>query len=307
VSGRVTTTMVQRAILSDLNAVSGRLTRTQEKVASSKELNRPSDDPYGVSRAMALREELDGLTQYQRNVNDAVGWQDATETALARVTEATARARELLVLGGTDTADPQSRASVAGEIDQLIESLKQTANASYGGRYLFAGTQTGTTPYAPTSSPPVPGDDLYRGDGGMIARQLGPGVSLDVNVLGDDVLGGGTVAADDKLLHVLRDVADHLRSGDTAALRGSDLTRLDANHDAVMGVRALNGARTNRLEAALTRLGEVEQSALTQLSMTEDADIAKTLIEFNSQQAAYQAALRAGATIVQSSLMDFLR
>ena len=44
-----------------------------------------------------------------------------------------------------------------------------------------------------------------------------------------------------------------------------------------------------------------------QLSQTEDADIAETLIDLNSQTAAYQAALRAGASIVQTSLMDFLR
>ena len=31
------------------------------------------------------------------------------------------------------------------------------------------------------------------------------------------------------------------------------------------------------------------------------------MIEFTSQQAAYQAALKAGASIVQASLMDFLR
>ena len=69
----------------------------------------------------------------------------------------------------------------------------------------------------------------------------------------------------------------------------------------------VNGARQDRLESALNRLGEVEESTLTQLSETEDADIAKTLIDFNSQQAAYQAALKAGASIVQVSLMDFLR
>ena len=41
--------------------------------------------------------------------------------------------------------------------------------------------------------------------------------------------------------------------------------------------------------------------------LAEDADIAQTLIELSSQQAAYQAALKAGASIVQNSLMDFLR
>ena len=71
--------------------------------------------------------------------------------------------------------------------------------------------------------------------------------------------------------------------------------------------RAVNGARSNRLEAALSRLSELEQSTLGQISDVEDVDIAKALIDFNSQQAGYQAALPAGANIVQSSLLDFLR
>ena len=72
-------------------------------------------------------------------------------------------------------------------------------------------------------------------------------------------------------------------------------------------MRAANGARSQRLETALSRLQQTEETTLGQLSDTEDADIAKTLIELNSQTAAYQAALRAGANLVQSSLMDFLR
>jgi flagellar hook-associated protein 3 FlgL len=121
------------------------------------------------------------------------------------------------------------------------------------------------------------------------------------------VLGEGQAAGDDKLLDVLRDAVDHLRAGDGASVRGTDLTRLDSNHDKLLELRAANGARTNRLEAALTRLAEVEESTVKQLSSVEDADIAETLIALNSQTAAYQAALRAGASIVQSSLMDFLR
>jgi len=77
------------------------------------------------------------------------------------------------------------------------------------------------------------------------------------------------------------------------------------------GLRRQRGGRGHGLgrggDAALNRLGSVEEHTLSQLSDTEDADIAKTLIDFNSQQAAYQAALKAGATIVQTSLMDFLR
>ena len=40
--------------------------------------------------------------------------------------------------------------------------------------------------------------------------------------------------------------------------------------------------------------------------MTEDADMAKTLITYSQTQTAYQAALQAGAKIIQPTLMDFL-
>ena len=39
----------------------------------------------------------------------------------------------------------------------------------------------------------------------------------------------------------------------------------------------------------------------------EDADIAKTMIDYTTQQSAMTAGLKAGASIVQNSLLDFLR
>ncbi len=304
---RITTSMVQRNVLADLNNISSKLSRTQMKAASNKEISRPSDDPFNASRAMALRQGLEGTRQYQRNVQDAMGWQDATEQALAQITDAAQRARDLLVLGGTDTADQTSRDAIAAELEQLIESVKQNANSTYRGSFLFAGTETSTAPY-------TTGDDDYHGDeAGLdptvpgIVREIGPGVTMTINLVGHQVLGRGQAAGDDALLHVMRDAIDHLRAGDAASLRGTDLERIDANLESLLGLRAANGARTNRLEAALSRLQEVEESTVRQLSETEDADIAETLIELNSQTAAYQAALRAGASIVQSSLMDFLR
>jgi flagellar hook-associated protein 3 FlgL len=98
-----------------------------------------------------------------------------------------------------------------------------------------------------------------------------------------------------------------LKADDGDALRGGDLTKIDHNHNTVLGVRARNGSQTNRLTSASGRLDDIKQAVTEQLSNTEDADIAQTMIDFNSQSAAYQAALRAGASIVQSSLMDFLK
>jgi flagellar hook-associated protein 3 FlgL len=307
VSSRITSSMVQRNILADLNAVSTKLNRTQERAASGKQITRPSDDPFGTSQAMAMRGDLEGTRQQQRNAQDAQGWMDTAEQALSSMTEAVQRARDLIVQGGSDSSDPTSREAIAGELEQILKGIKQDANASYRGSYVFAGAKTSTPPYD------VDGGDAYSGDGaGLdpalpgIVREIGPGVSMTINIVGQEVLGDGQ-GQDTKLLATLRDAIDHLRSGDGASLRTSDLTGLDADLDTLLEVRARNGARSNRIDSALDRLGQVEQSTVSQLSDVEDADFAQTLIDLSSQSAAYQAALRSGASIVQSSLLDFLR
>ncbi len=303
---RLSNQMVARNTLADLNRVANDLYNTRRKMSSGKEINRPSDDPFGTTRALSGRRELEEIQQLKKNVDDALAWQGVTEVALARITDVAQRARELLVRGASDSYSGEQREAIAKEIDQLIETAKTEANASYAGRYVFSGTETNTKPYN------VGGTDAYNGDGGNIVRTIGPGVSIAVNVRGADFLGGDPLVAqpDGQLLSTLRDIATHLRGGtpaDANALRGTDLQALDRNLDNLSAIRATVGATTNRLETAATRLLELEETSTEQLNQIEGADMAKVLTDFSLQQAVYQSALRTGANIVQNSLLDFLR
>jgi flagellar hook-associated protein 3 FlgL len=304
---RITTGMLQRSVLSDLNSISRKLAHTQQKASSGKEITRPSDNPFGTSQAMGLRQSMSANDKYKADIDDATGWMDTTESALSSMNDYLNRAHSLIIQGSSDTADQTSRNAIASEIDQIIQGLKDSANASYAGSYLMSGTATGVAPYA------LGADDTYKGDEAGwdpatpgVLREIGPGVTLSINTVGRELLGDGQTANDDKLLDVLRDTADHLRAGDSAALK-DDLTRADKNLDTLLEMRARNGARTNRIEAASTRLDQIQEALTKQLSDTEDADFAQTMIELNSQSVAYNAALKAGANIVQSSLMDFLK
>ena len=292
--------MLIRTVLTDLTAADQRLSKLQRQLSSGKQITRPSDDPYAAGRAMALRGELEATRQQRRNVVEAQGWMTVTETALAKIVDLAQRARELIVQGASD--QPQAgRDAIADEIDQLTAAMKQEADATYDGRYVLSGTRTDVRPYDPSS----PGD-AYAGDSGDIVRQIGPGVSLNIGVRGDDVLGGPATGGGD-LLRVMRDVAAHLRAGDTASLGTTDLEALSDQIDNALGVRARVGASVNRLDTAAARLAEVEESATGLLSQTEDADMASTIVAYSTQQSVYQTALKAGANIVQMSLLDFLR
>jgi flagellar hook-associated protein 3 FlgL len=300
---RITEGMTRRTVLQDLGASKARLTQLQREISSGKRITRPSDDPFGAGRTLQLTGELEGFKQFKSNVDDGVGWVTATETALSRITDTVQRARELLVQGGNDSNGQVAREGIAAEIEALTEAVKQEADVTYDDRYIFSGTATETQPYELG-----PGDE-YAGDEGTIQRVIGKGVSLGVNVNIQTILGNGAGAEDDKLLDVLRDVAADLRGGapgNAEALRGTDLERLSTNLDELTRVRAVVGATTNRLETAGTRLEQLQEASLTQLSNVYNVDMAEALVNFSSEQTAYETALRSASQLTQPSLMDFL-
>jgi flagellar hook-associated protein 3 FlgL len=302
-STRITNAMVSRQVLTDIQDVAAKLAATQKKLASGKEITKPSDDPYATSRALSLSGSLAQIQQYERNVNEATSWSAATNTALSSINDVAQRARTLLVQAGNDTYDQTSRNAIADEIDQLIDTMKGDANAQVAGSYILSGTKSDTAPYT------VGGADTYNGNANAVYRQIGPGVAVQINTIGSQVLGNG-VSGDGGLIGVLRDISTHLRGGTTAdanALRTTDLKNLDASMDTLTSAISVVGATANRLTTAASRLSELEQSTTSLLSDTQDADMAQTMIDFSTQQSVYQSALAAGAKIVQSSLLDFLR
>ncbi len=118
------------------------------------------------------------------------------------------------------------------------------------------------------------------------------------------MIGDGSTAG--SLLATLRQISTDLKANNSTALQGGDLSALDTANAAVTTAQATVGARTDRLSTALTRLQQLQESTTQLLSTTEDADMAQAAVNFSQQQVAYQAALKAGAQIIQPSLMDFL-
>jgi flagellar hook-associated protein 3 FlgL len=290
---RVTTGMSQRHVLSDLRRVQERLATAQSQVSGGKRIEKPSDDPLGAERAMRLNDQLASNTAYRSAVDESRSWLDATDTALGSLSDIVQRVRELTLQAANGSTTPAGRQSIKLEVDQLTEQAKTTLNSAFDGRHLFSGTKTDTPPYSTATG------DTYQGDAAPVVRQIGPGVSVQVNVTGDDVLSG--------LLPTLRTLSAHLASNDVASLGTSDLQALDAASATLVAKQSQVGAVTNRVDAAGQRLDDAYDVTNAFLSKTQDADLPQALTDLSAQQNALQAALRGGATLIQQSLMDFLR
>jgi flagellar hook-associated protein 3 FlgL len=290
---RVTSGMSQRHVLADLRRVQERLATAQSQVSSGKRIEKPSDDPLGAERAMRLNDQLASTGAYRNAVDESRSWLDATDSALDSLNQIVQHVRELTLQAANGSTSDAGRQSIKQQIDQLTEQAKTTLNSAYDGRYIFSGTATDTPPYSAATG------DAYQGDASPVVRQIGPGVSVQVNVTGDDVLSG--------LLPTLRAISAHLASNDTASLGTSDLQAIDADFDNLTDKRGQVGAVTNRVDAAGTRLDDATDITTAFLSKTQDADLPQALTDLSAQQTALQAALRGGAALIQQSLMDFLR
>lgn len=290
---RITNSMVSRTVLADIQNVQSQLTATQERLSSGKQITKPSDDPFGTSRALLFTSEISANTQYQSNVQDASSWLGTTDTALSSISSDAGRARDLILQGSNGTLDQNDKDAIAAELDQLVDSIKTAGNTQYAGNYVFAGTKTQTAPFT------VGGADTYAGDTNAINRSIGQGVTMQVNLTGDQVVS--------PVLAAIRQAAVDLRAGGTPGNLGTtDLNALDTATAQLSSAQATVGASENRLTAAASRLQQLQQAQSQQLSDTQDADVAQTMIDFSTQSAVYQAALKAGATLIQPSLMDFL-
>ena len=303
-SERITPAMVTSSTLSDLTSSLASLERTTNELSSGRTILEPSDNPYGASRVIDLNSQLEGLGAYEDDAQDGISWENIASSAMSNMNDIAQRVRELVVQSANGTNNQSDLNTIALEVEQLTESVKQDANTQYAGQYIFSGTATTTPPYV--SGP----EDEYKGNAETVSRAVGPGASVTVSTNISTLLGNGEAAKDGKLLDTLRTIAQHLRGGtaeDREALGTPDLTDLDTNLETLSQLQAVSGSATDQLRVALTRNEDLQTSLTESLSNTEDTNVAATSIAYANEQAAYEAALRAGATIVQESLINFLQ
>jgi flagellar hook-associated protein 3 FlgL len=303
-SERITPAMISGTVLRNLNDSFAALDRSSEELSSGKSILKPSDNPVGTGRAIGLQSALDGLSAYAGNVKDAISWQNTATTALGSIGNVVQRVRELVLQGVSGVDNKSDLESLAGEVEQLTESVKQEANVRYGDAYVLSGTMTETAPYSPGA------EDTYHGNEGSVARAIAPGSNVQIGNSAATLLGNGPASGDGKLLDVLRTIASQMREGTPEAieaLRSAGLEGLEASAHTLVSMQTHIGSMVAQLQAAEGTLEELRITTTQMLSNIQDANIAQTTIEYSSQQAAYEAALRAGASIVQLSLLQFLK
>jgi flagellar hook-associated protein 3 FlgL len=270
-----------------------KLADLQDQASSLKRLRKPSDAPADVVSAMQLHAGINRNDQYTRNLSDAQGWLGNADNALTSTVTQLQKVNDLVVQAANASTDSSARAGIATQIDSIRQSLIGVANTQYAGRPIFAGTAGGGQAYDSTGA--------YVGVSSAVERNIAPGQRIQVNVNGDTAFG--SPGAD--IFTTLAQISNAVRT-DPAALTGLQAT-LGTQTTQVQDQLAKVGSQFLRVQNMQSQNTSNGLTMKQDLSSIEDADIAQVMVELQSQQVAYQAALSATARAIQPSLTDFLR
>lgn len=249
---------------------------------------------------MDLERERRALAQYASNANRAREIGQATYSSLQQLKKVADRSTEIATTA-QGVLESKQRAAYSADVDQLIEQAVQLGNSRFGGDAVFAGTATDVTPFVVTrdSAGRVTAVS-YAGNTDQTTIAVGQNAAVPAGTSGAANLGIRD------LIGQLIALRDGLDSGDQTVISANNQA-LQASSDGVVGAIADQGAIQMRLDLQDSLRTEGSDRVENLVSKEVDSDLASTMVKLNQTSVAYQAALQSAASILKTSLLDYLR
>jgi len=260
----------------NLSVSNSQLTVSVQRLSSGYRVNSAADDAAGLGRADQLRSQSRMIQASIRNINDGVSALEISDKAAEQITNLVTRMGELSASAAQGTLDSNSRSYYADEYDKLISEIDRIANTTDFGGYKLINGDTATL-------------TMYIGFKNSSNDQLG--ISLNVLTSGTSGLNltAGVISTQAGALAALDSVSAALKK--------------------INDARAIYGASTNRLSAALSNLQVTYTNFQAAESRIRDADFAFETAQYTRNQIMVQAgtSVLAQANQAPQNVLSLLR
>lgn len=313
---RIATGAYTEAMLNQYNSLAAKQYTLQGEVSSGLAVQAPSDNPTAMQDTLDYNAQKAAQTQYSANISTLQSRANNIYGALQTLQTVSSRVGEIATSAGAATASSADLTNYADEVNKLIQQVVTAANTKdpSTGQYLFGGTASGIAPYTTTTD--ANGNITavtYNGNSSVNQSEIGAGQTTSVDIPGANTGTSGarglitdSQSGADFLNHLIA-LRNDLQSGNTAAISGTDSTNLQKDENNITYQVANNGVLQNQLTAANTFATNRSQSLDSMISNASSADLMQTMVQLNSAQTAYQAALVSGSKIMQLSILNYIQ
>ena len=323
---RITNASMVRSHLYDTQNNLTNMSKINQQISTGKVINTVSDDPHKAIKIMNINNEIKYTEKYNSNIDEAVGWMNTTDGALESTGNLLNEIKETILKVGNGTYSQNEMKSLNEDMNEKIKQLADTLNSTYGGKYLFAGTNVDDAPLKVVENPDgsvklefskdkngqtIPNTDDLKAD-------ISSGINIDYNISVGEILNikdgnGNTVNLLDEINN-LSTLMNDIANGDeqTAAKAKETLLndtkgKIDTLFDHVVNERTSLGVRVSTAEKIKELNDEDILNIQDVLSKTQDTDVVEKFIELKSAEMIYQASIQVGAKLIQPTILDYIR
>ena len=305
---KVSTSQIFDRATSQMSAQQAKVAEMQTKLATGKQITRPSDNPEQAALIQRLTTALNRQDVYQTNLDSINSRLGAEESALMTAEDVMQRVRELAVQASSETVSAADRQIIAAEITALRDQLVSLANTTdVSGNYVFSGSKVRTQPFAENAS----GDLVYQGDQNRIMVDVSDQRQLSLNRPGNEVFPSVVREVDGvservSFFAVIDDFTTGLKANDLGQLQDSLSEISDLTQNMAISIADV-GSRMRIAESQLDSLTEAKLRYQTLLSNAEDLDYATAITQLTSEIMSLEAGQSSFAKISQLSLFNYIR
>ncbi|WP_457564333.1 flagellar hook-associated protein FlgL [Caminibacter sp.] len=174
-------TLYNNFLLNQQNDLS-ELNKIQTQIATGKKIQNLYDNPTVYTRYLKLDTEINSFTQIKDSANFALNFARESDTTMNDIVTSLTTFKTKLLNAANDTNNETSREAIASELKGLLEHLKDLANTSIDGKYIFSGSAF--------NKKPIDDNYHYQGNDKYVKAFLGAGVEREYNIPGSEIFFG---------------------------------------------------------------------------------------------------------------------
>ncbi len=179
---RTTLSGYYRNLQFDQSKTAKELFDVTKQISSGQKIEFAYEDTSTFIDTVRLDNEVTTLTQSSQNAQRALQFSTNTDSTMNEMTKILDSMKTDLIYASNGVHSRESLDAIALELRGLEENMKQLANTSVDGQYLFSGTQTRTKP--------IDSNGVYQGNDGDLNAHLGSNLEQKYNVSGGDLFLG---------------------------------------------------------------------------------------------------------------------
>lgn len=298
-NSRISDSTNSSLLTSRINLQRSRLSVLQERLATGRRINRPSDDPAGAEMVLNLRTSVKQLDQFRRSAEALNLKLTSADDALSGYENMLDRIKTLVSRGLSEVSTPETKEAVAVELESLKNSILALANTRSGDDYVFGGTRQNVPPFDPLTGLPAASSATPQ------YVQIEPGSPpVASGVIAESVFSDATATIFADLTNA---VAALRGTGSPAADRATltnTMGRMSVYSNRASIAHATVGASSNAAGSAVANLSSSLLTINERITEIEGADFAETAVGLADAQRALDATLQVAAQ-GRRSLFDF--